>query len=179
MSYPKGEEQYHPYYEKQPAAGSTHYPQMVQTAPGQYFQASYPNAPPPYSAVPPAGHGAAVPTYQPAQYAYATGVPAQPQPYASSHLMNSGPPPYVTYGQPAYPGYPVQQGFAYSAPPIAAAQFDAGARFDGIASQNIPPPPPGYAPNAAQMAAAQGGTVIATQKKSNWFTGNGGGITFW
>lgn len=37
-----------------------------------------------------------------------------------------------------YPGYPVQQGFAYSAPPIAAAQFDAGARFDGIASQNIP-----------------------------------------
>ncbi|CAG5125363.1 unnamed protein product [Candidula unifasciata] len=172
MSYPKD-----PYYEKAPTGGS--YPQMAAAPTGQYFPPSYPSAPPPYSAVAPAGPGAAVPTYQPAPYAYGTaGVPGQP--YSSSHMVNSAPPPYVNYGQPAFnPGYPVQQGFAYSVPPVAAAQFDAGARFDGIASQNIPPPPPGYAPNAAQMAAAHGGTVIATQKKSNWFSGNGGGVSFW
>lgn len=42
------------------------------------------------------------------------------------------------------------------------ATYDSGARFSGKggASMSIPPPPPGYAPNAAQMAAMKGQTVI-------------------
>jgi hypothetical protein len=37
------------------------------------------------------------------------------------------------------------------------------------------PPPPGVAPNAAQLAAMQGHTVIGTQQRSNFWTGGSGG----
>ncbi|XP_069762521.1 DAZ-associated protein 2 isoform X2 [Narcine bancroftii] len=58
--------------------------------------------------------------------------------------------------------------------------YDAGARFGAGASANIPPPPPGCLPNAAQIAAMQGGNVILTKKKGNWISGGSdGGYTIW
>jgi len=66
--------------------------------------------------------------------------------------------------------------------PTVAVQFDAGARFDGVAQPRIPPPPPGVAPNAAQLALMKGQapTVIAQKKKSTIWDGvGGGGYTFW
>jgi hypothetical protein len=45
--------------------------------------------------------------------------------------------------------------------------FDAGARFDGISRPNIPPLPPGVAPNAAQVAQAQGHNVVLGQKEKS------------
>ncbi|CAG0901020.1 unnamed protein product, partial [Cyprideis torosa] len=54
--------------------------------------------------------------------------------------------------------------------------FNAGARFDKSTPANIPPPPPGIPPNAAQLAAASGANVQATQKKNDfWVKGAGGG----
>ena len=45
---------------------------------------------------------------------------------------------------------------------------------------SLQPPPPGMAPNAAQIAAMQGHTVVGTQQKADWFSGGkGGGFTFW
>ena len=41
------------------------------------------------------------------------------------------------------------------------------------------PPPPGVAPTAAQVAAAQGQSVVMTQqKKDKWGLGSDGGATF-
>ena len=72
------------------------------------------------------------------------------------------------------------QQYPQSAAPVAAGQFDAGARFSAYAPASIPPPPPGYAPNQAQMAAAQGQNVVTSQKQGGFFKGSGsGGYTFW
>uniref|UniRef100_A0A0B6ZAL6 DAZ-associated protein 2 n=1 Tax=Arion vulgaris TaxID=1028688 RepID=A0A0B6ZAL6_9EUPU len=185
MSYPKD-----PYYEKPPLGGNSYYSntqQMVPPTSGQQLPPEYHNAPPayngappPYSSVPSTMPGAVGHQYQSSQFAYNTGMPPQAQHYPPNNMVNSAPPPYASYGHPTYnPGYPVQQGFVYAAPPTAAAHFDSGARFDGIATHNIPPPPPGCAPNAAQLAVAQGGTVVATQKKAGWFSGSGGGVSLW
>ncbi|KAK3584457.1 hypothetical protein CHS0354_005257 [Potamilus streckersoni] len=94
------------------------------------------------------------------------------QAYAS--IPHQGPPPpYTACAQQAIPS---QQQHLVMAPNA----FDAGARFDGIAQPRIPPPPPGVAPNAAQLAAMQGHTVVGTQQSADWFTGGkGGGYTWW
>ena len=43
-----------------------------------------------------------------------------------------------------------------------------------------PPPPPGVAPNAAQIAAAQGKTVEVKKKPNSWVAGGSdGGYNFW
>ena len=112
--------------------------------------------------------------------------------------MPAGPgyPPQATAATGGHPaaGYPPQQPASkyptQAAPPagaypavvqtVAAGQFDAGARFKPYAPGSVPPPPPGYAPNAAQMAAAQGQNVAVEQKKGGFFKGTGsGGFTFW
>lgn len=60
------------------------------------------------------------------------------------------------------------------------AGFDGGARFDGISQPVVPPAPPGVAPNAAQLAAMAGHTVMLGQKKGNFLSGaSEGGYTFW
>ncbi|XP_059154750.1 DAZ-associated protein 2-like [Physella acuta] len=164
---------------------SGQYPNMATTAPmAPYPPPAYNYAPPPYSSQPPMMPGPGSYQYQ-TQYQYPpAGV--QHQSYSGSgHMMAQGPPPPYSAYQQSYSavqtGYPTQPGYAYSNQNVTAvAHFDSGARFDGVASHNIPPPPPGCAPNAAQMAAAQGGTVIATQKNAGWLSGgSGGGITFW
>lgn len=140
----------------------------------QYPPPSYSYAPPPYSSQP---------QFQQAQqYTYTAGTPQPSQFYPGAQgMMAQGPPPPYTAYQHAYSvGYPTQHGYSIQQSHNAVAQFDSGARFDGIATQHIPPPPPGCAPNAAQMTVAQGGTVLATQKKASWFTGgSGGGVSFW
>ena len=69
---------------------------------------------------------------------------------------------------------------AYPTGAAGGGQFDAGARFTQYAPPSVPPPPPGCAPNAAQIAAAQGQTVVTTQKKGGFLKGSGdGGWTFW
>jgi len=89
--------------------------------------------------------------------------------------MQPGKAPYPTAG--GADGY--QPAGASQYPPVRA-EFDAGARFKPYAPGSIPPPPPGYAPNAAQAAAASGMNVTATQKKGGFFKGSGsGGFTFW
>ncbi|XP_037041152.1 DAZ-associated protein 2 [Bradysia coprophila] len=112
--------------------------------------------------------------------------------YPPQVAFQQGPPP--SYGVPQYPtGYcpappyqrqiqPMQQHVMYSDPTMQKAVFDAGARFNGKggASMSVPPPPPGYLPNAAQIAAMQGQTVMMEKKEENFFTGGkGGGVTFW
>ncbi|XP_013397395.1 DAZ-associated protein 2 [Lingula anatina] len=77
-------------------------------------------------------------------------MPQQPQ----------GPPPPYPY----MPQQPNQYGHPQTLP-VYMGQYDAGARFGAGATTNIPPPPPGCAPNAAQMAAAQGYNVTVTKKK--------------
>lgn len=58
--------------------------------------------------------------------------------------------------------------------------FDAGARFDGIAQQVLPPAPPGVPANAAQLAAMAGHNVALSQKKGSFLAGGSdGGYTFW
>ncbi|XP_005104661.1 DAZ-associated protein 2 [Aplysia californica] len=171
-------------YPKDPAYGKA--PNDPAYPPGHYgAPPGYPSAPPPYSHTL-VGQNP-VPMYaQQQQYTYAAAqAPAAAYP-PGQPMMHGGPgpapPAYGYQPQVANPGYPVQPGFsAYPGYQVAAmAQFDSGARFDGISSQNIPPPPPGCAPNAAQMTASQGGQVFATQKKDNWFTGGkGGGVSFW
>ncbi|KAK7093003.1 DAZ-associated protein 2-like isoform X4 [Littorina saxatilis] len=138
-------------------------------------------APPAYTPMPPQGH---------------MGYPQQPY-----YPANAVPQPYHAYGQPPHgyppqsqPGqYPTTPGMlgaympgapaAYPAPPgqvVVPGLFDAGARFGGTATPNIPPPPPGYSPNVAQMAAMQGHQVTGTQQRSNfWTDGAGGGMSFW
>ena len=70
--------------------------------------------------------------------------------------------------------------YPQAAAPMAAGQFDAGARFTPYAPPSVPPPPPGCTPNAAQMAAAQGQNVNMSQKSGGFFKGSGsGGYTFW
>ena len=70
--------------------------------------------------------------------------------------------------------------YPQAAPPVGSGQFDAGARFTPYAPASIPPPPPGCAPNAAQIAASQGKTVVTSQKKGGFLKGSGsGGYTFW
>lgn len=58
--------------------------------------------------------------------------------------------------------------------------YDAGARFDGIAQQVLPPAPPGVPPSAAQLAAMAGHQVALGQKKNTFLAGGSeGGYTFW
>lgn len=58
--------------------------------------------------------------------------------------------------------------------------FDAGARFDGITQQVIPPNPPGVPPSAAQLAAMAGHGIALGQKKNSFLAGGSdGGYTFW
>jgi len=127
------------------------------------------------------------------QPTYVQGAPMLPPNYIyPPHAFPQGPPP--SYGVPQYPtGYcpappyqrqiqPMQQHVMYSDPTMQKAVFDAGARFNGKggASMSIPPPPPGYLPNAAQIAAMQGQTVMMEKKEENFFSGGkGGGFTFW
>lgn len=97
---------------------------------------------------------------------------------------------YAAYTPAGYIQYPAYQATA-AAQNIAATQqrpallipggnFDGGARFDGISQRVVPPAPPGVAPNAAQLAAMSGQTVILGQKKGNFLTGSSdGGFTFW
>ncbi|KAL3836133.1 hypothetical protein ACJMK2_021583 [Sinanodonta woodiana] len=115
----------------------------------------------------------------------------QGMPIMTQH-MNSAPPMYGAAAYQAYASIPPQgppppyTACAQQAIPpqqhivMAPNAFDAGARFDGIAQPRIPPPPPGVAPNAAQLAAMQGHTVVGTQQSADWFTGvKGGGYTWW
>ena len=98
-----------------------------------------------------------------------------------------GPPPPPMYtpqgGQGGGQGYPRQAPNPQYQPGSVAiqggAQFDAGARFDGKNPPNIPPPPPGCAPNAAQVAVAQGQSVVMTQEKEGVWTDNGKGGSVW
>ncbi|XP_076267204.1 DAZ-associated protein 2 isoform X3 [Rhynchophorus ferrugineus] len=58
--------------------------------------------------------------------------------------------------------------------------YDAGARFDGITQQVIPPTPPGVPPSAAQLAAMAGHQVALGQKKNTFLAGGSeGGYAFW
>ncbi|XP_067880614.1 DAZ-associated protein 2 isoform X2 [Heterodontus francisci] len=76
--------------------------------------------------------------------------------------------------------YAVPQVFSPSSTVVMDGGFDAGARFGAGATANLPPPPPGCPPNAAQIAAVQGGNVIVTQRKGNWLSGGSdGGYTIW
>lgn len=101
---------------------------------------------------------------QPQPYAQPYGVPTGPQPYAQ--------PPGVPVAQPYY-----GQQYAPGAHTTVVVQggFDAGARFDGASRPNIPPPPPGCAPNAAQLAAAQGCQLVVTQRPNDLFMGGSDG----
>jgi len=142
---------------------------------------SQPTAPPAQQGAPPPGYAGAPPQ----------GYPEPPPPYSPY----GQPPPQQGYPQPGYPqpGYhPPPQGYPTAPNPypypqqrpqvvVAQGAFDSGARFDGIAQPNIPPPPPGCAPNAAQLAAAQGHTVVGTQQKGGFWngSGSGGGYTMW
>lgn len=121
-------------------------------------------------------------------YAYAQGYPGQqpgaPPPYVYQQPMQSAHEQQANLQQAYQQAYLQQAYLQQQQQPMyqaaAHAQFDSGARFDGIAGQRIPPAPPGCAPNAAQMATAMGGTVHAEQKKDNWLTGGkGGGMSFW
>jgi len=177
------------------------YPKQDKGQDPSYPPSQMPGYPPQYTAGPPPPATGAPPPYSTNMYAQAqaqvgmqphnqqwTYAAAQAPPYSYPSQLPGppmgGPPPnayayqaqsQMNRGYPVQPGGPVYQ--AHVQPTV---QFDSGARFDGIASQSVPPPPPGVAPNAAQMAAAQGQQVFATQKKDNWFTGGkGGGVTFW
>lgn len=115
------------------------------------------------------------------------------QTYQSAYPTPAGYHQSAGYHQPAgshqsavYPGHPAAAPLPQG--PILGAQttyvipkgFDSGARFDGIARPNIPPPPPGCAPNAAQLAVAQGHNVVIGQKENNFIKGGSdGGYTFW
>lgn len=100
-----------------------------------------------------------VPSYG---YCYRYGIPGQ-------EALQAPPPPYST---PSAPTIPQQAMFVHGA-------YDAGARFDGLSAQVIPPPPPGYAPNPSQMAALQGQNVILTQRKADYLSGGTGGGYTW
>ncbi|RUS72962.1 hypothetical protein EGW08_019279, partial [Elysia chlorotica] len=95
--------------------------------PGQYAPPVNPSAPPAYPGMP------QMPMGNPAPYPYNYGVP---------QAGYGPPPPYYAPTQqipPPNPGYPVQPGFSFNqamAAPIAT--FDSGARFDGVATHNIP-----------------------------------------
>ncbi|XP_067832841.1 DAZ-associated protein 2 isoform X2 [Heptranchias perlo] len=76
--------------------------------------------------------------------------------------------------------YAVPQVVSPSSTVLMEGGYDAGARFGAGAAANIPPPPPGCPPNAAQIAAMQGGNVIVTQRKGSWLSGGSdGGYTIW
>ncbi|XP_051865318.1 DAZ-associated protein 2 isoform X2 [Pristis pectinata] len=76
--------------------------------------------------------------------------------------------------------YVVPQVFPPQSTVLMEGGYDAGARFGTGATANLPPPPPGCPPNAAQIAAMQGGNVIVTQKKGSWLSGGSdGGYTIW
>ncbi|XP_076456274.1 uncharacterized protein LOC143290582 [Babylonia areolata] len=156
-----------PAYSNNPATPSSP-PYPVQQGPS----APPMGAPPAYAPAPPPGHQS-----YPQQPYYAGGAVPQAPVYPQNQY---GPP---IYGQQAYPVAPAMTQ-PLCPPPgqpvVVPGLFDAGARFDGGAPANIPPPPPGCPPNAAQMAAMQGHTVVGTQQRSNfWTDGSGGGMSFW
>lgn len=101
------------------------------------------------------------------------------------YQQNAAPPPYsaqpVQYAQqPYYPQAMAPPGYQPNPQNIVVqGLFDADARFGNISQATIPPPPPGCAPNAAQIAMAQGHNVVGTQQSQNWVTGSqGGGYSF-
>jgi len=114
------------------------------------------------------GYGEAPPPYTPTapQYGHPAQGYAPPQGYAPQQQYYPGaPPPQQMYGAGPYQGAPPQTVMVQGG-------FDADARFDGVSRPNIPPPPPGCAPNAAQMAQAQGHNVVVTQQKGSFWGGN-------
>merc|ERR1711970_567643 len=113
------------------------------------------------------------PNQQPMGNLYPTIPPTGPQ---------QGYPPYQSQGMAPPPAY---YPGTHTAPPpqpqpMVAAKFDAGARFHKNAPASIPPPPPGVMPNAAQVAAMQGQSVVMGKKEEGFLKGSGsGGYTFW
>ncbi|WAR05563.1 hypothetical protein MAR_020932 [Mya arenaria] len=144
-----------------PTAQSGAYPSHPQ-AQGGYPQGQgmYPAGPYPQTQYPAGAYPYQQNPYGPPGY-------QEPPPPYSAHPQY--PPPGSNYAPPQAPYYPQQQPQTVVAPGL----FDAGARFDGIAQNRIPPPPPGVAPNQAQMAAMQGQTVVASQQRGNWLSGSG------
>lgn len=148
---------------------------------------------------PPSYAEATVPMYNSAGYPHLDNKPGivEPQIHAVNYQQQTYQMPSHNYGNQHYPGHgyqpnyshggysqaaPLPQGPNPGAPTtyVIPKAFDAGARFDGIAKPHIPPPPPGCAPNAAQLAVAQGHNVVLGQKKSSVIKGgSNGGYTFW
>lgn len=158
-------------------------------------------APQPYGVLP--GLPAGAPYMVPGQQLYAQGPPPTYD-QALTHPAIVGQPVYppgatmyaAAAGYPTYLGYPTYAPMQYYPSlgaysyPMQHAQlrptimipnsYDAGARFDGITQQVLPPAPPGVPPNAAQLAAMAGHQVALGQKKSSFLTGGSdGGYTFW
>jgi len=162
--------------------GSSQYSNQYGNPAGQQMpignRAPYPTASgaPPYYQQGPQGM-TPYPTYQqPAQPPQKSG-PAYPwgQPMNMASGFQQQP-----NGSSPYPKGPSSTPYPQAAAPVAGGQFDAGARFTPYAPPSVPPPPPGCAPNAAQMASAQGQNVNMSQKSGGFFKGSGsGGYTFW
>lgn len=151
---PTGPQQGYPPYQSQGMAPPPAYYPGTHTAPPAGF-----GPPPVYSASPNTSMGGA-PLGQPT-YSH------QPQAYPQQQTY----PQQAAYPQTAIPPQPQ---------PMVAAKFDAGARFHKNAPASIPPPPPGVMPNAAQVAAMQGQSVVMGKKEEGFLKGSGsGGYTFW
>ncbi|XP_074034433.1 DAZ-associated protein 2 isoform X1 [Leptinotarsa decemlineata] len=92
---------------------------------------------------------------------------------------------YPTYAPMQY--YPSLGAYSYAMQPAQLRPtimipngYDAGARFDGLGQQVLPPAPPGVPPSAAQLAAMAGHQVALGQKKNSFLAGSSeGGYTFW
>ncbi|XP_065666548.1 DAZ-associated protein 2 isoform X3 [Hydra vulgaris] len=114
-------------------------------------------------------------------YPQGSGYPAPGVSYPSpqnAYFPQGANPSYGVGPPPAYPNMPPAQPMYY--PQQQSGAYDPAARFGKGSSYNIPPPPPGVAPNAAQMAAAQGQNVTMHQQSADWVSGPpGGGSTFW
>lgn len=162
-----------------PDASSSHAPPSYAEATAPSFGTVYPDLSARKPAMEPVAQAVICQTYQQAPVNY------PPAGYPDQQTYR-GHPPYP-YGNPQPYGHhppaaPLPQGPVQGAPTtyVIPKAFDSGARFDGIAKPHIPPPPPGCAPNAAQLALAQGHNVVLGQKKSSVIKGgSNGGYTFW
>jgi len=144
----------YPQQQPYPQQGASAAPYPQQTPFNPQYPGGYAPGPGP-SAPPPATYDAPPPYAPPGQF-------APPPPAATGYQYGAPPPSYSHHPPPQGPQTVVVQG-----------GFDANARFDNISTARIPPPPPGCAPNAAQIAVAQGHNVQVSQQSSNWFTGGG------
>lgn len=114
-------------------------------------------------------------SYYPVQGAVGGYLSNLPPQYSTQPYSAAAPPPYTA---PSYP--PTYSEFKGQTTVVIPDAFEAGARFQHGAQRNIPPPPPGTMPNAAQIAVAQGCTVVAGQKKETMMDGTGGsGYVVW